>query len=189
MSREVRMVPPGWKHPTYINRYRGEESRPLIDQTFDEALKMHAEELRDWDEGNLKWDEGLIRDYKNDSWKPIPRGNDDKYYETYVVYAGERPETPPDRNNYMPEWPPEVATHYCMYETTTEGTPISPVFATQEELARWLADNNASTFASMTATYEQWLGMIKRRSSVASCVIENGVMRSGVEVAADSDLK
>src|SRR5574338_986242 len=40
---------------------------------------------------------------------------------------------------------------FMMYENTTEGTPISPAFETLEELARWLADNKASSFANMTA--------------------------------------
>ena len=41
-----------------------------------------------------------------------------------------------------------------IYETCSEGSPISPAFETPEELARWLTDNS---FGSMTATYEQWL--------------------------------
>ena len=51
---------------------------------------------------------------------------------------------------------------FQMWETTSEGSPISPVFATAEELARWLADTEASTFGGMTATYEQWLDMCGR---------------------------
>ena len=42
--------------------------------------------------------------------------------------------------------PIEERTHYQMYETCTEGTPISPVMETPENLARWLADNGASAF-------------------------------------------
>ena len=63
----------------------------------------------------------------------------------------------PDVNDYMPNWEPEICTHYMMYEDTSEGTPISPAFATPEELARWLADTGASAFGYDTATYEQWL--------------------------------
>lgn len=44
-----------------------------------------------------------------------------------------------------------------MYEDVSEGTPISPAFATPEELARWLTDNNASAYADQTASYEGWL--------------------------------
>lgn len=63
--------------------------------------------------------------------------------------------------DYMPDWPEEERTHYMMYEATSEGTPISPAFETPEELARWLADNEASAFGNDTATYEQWLRIIR----------------------------
>ena len=66
----------------------------------------------------------------------------------------------PLKDEYMPDWPEEERTHYQMYEITSEGTPISPVMETPEELARWLADNSASAFGGMTCTYEEWLGMI-----------------------------
>jgi hypothetical protein len=64
---------------------------------------------------------------------------------------------PPDPKYHRPDWTDSERTHFMMYETTSEGTPISPAFSTPEELARWLVDNNASAFANMTASYEQWL--------------------------------
>ncbi len=67
----------------------------------------------------------------------------------------------PDENDYMPRWSPEERTHFMMYEDTSEGTPISPAFATPEELARWLAENGASAFASMTADYDHWLAVAR----------------------------
>src|SRR3990167_4438568 len=87
---------------------------------------------------------------------------------------------PPDINDYMPNWPESEKTHLMMYEDTSEGTPISPAFATPEELARWLTDNKASAFCGMTATYEQWLNVC-RGAWAPSLVISGGVMRSGVE--------
>ena len=68
-----------------------------------------------------------------------------------------------------------------MYEDTTEGTPISPAFETPEELARWLADTGASAFGSLTATYDEWLNMIKRGSSVSAAIID-GRLVSGVSL-------
>lgn len=85
----------------------------------------------------------------------------------------------PDINDYMPDWPDEERTHLMMYESTSEGTPLSPAFATPEELARWLADNNASAFGSMTATYEQWLSTCRQGWAI-SAVMVDGVMTSGV---------
>ena len=66
-----------------------------------------------------------------------------------------------------------------MWETTSEGSPISPVFATPEELARWLADSGASAFGDMTATREQWLSTIREGGAV-SAVMEGGRLTSGV---------
>ena len=60
----------------------------------------------------------------------------------------------------MPDFPAAERTHHQMYETTSEGTPISPILATPEALAQWLADHKASAFGPMTATYEEWLAMI-----------------------------
>lgn len=90
----------------------------------------------------------------------------------------------PLSDDYMPDWAEAEATHYQMYENTTEGTPISPVFATPEEVARWCADNGASACGSMTATYDEWLA--KARGGYApTFVIENGVLRSGVAACAE----
>ena len=73
-----------------------------------------------------------------------------------------------------------------MYEDTTEGTPISPAFATPEELARWLADTGASAFGDSTATYEQWLHVCKGGWAPSAVIDING-MRSGVEAMAILD--
>lgn len=86
----------------------------------------------------------------------------------------------PDKRDYMPDWPEEQRTHYMMYENTSEGTPISPAFSTPEELARWLADNNASAFADQTASYDAWL-RIARGGYAPSAVMSGGKLESGVE--------
>lgn len=87
----------------------------------------------------------------------------------------------------MPDWPEAERTHLQMYETCSEGTPISPVCATAEELARWLADNGASAFGNRTATYEQWLATIRRGSAVSAVFTPSTGFRSGVEAFGDID--
>jgi hypothetical protein len=58
------------------------------------------------------------------------------------------------------EWiEPPTGDGYQLWETTSEGSPISPVFSTFEELCEWCADN-ASTFASFKATKEEWMKML-----------------------------
>jgi len=81
----------------------------------------------------------------------------------------------------MPDWPDSERTHWQMYETCSEGTPISPVMESPEALARWLADNEASAFGDRTATYEQWLTMIKRGSAVSAVFVGGHGLISGVE--------
>lgn len=70
---------------------------------------------------------------------------------------------------------------YQLWETTTEGSPMSPVFATAEELAQWLTDNKASAFADMTLGYDTWLKFINGNGYAPSAVAINGVLVSGVE--------
>jgi len=93
--------------------------------------------------------------------------------------------TAPDINDYMPEWTEAEKTHIQMYETCSEGTPISPVFEFPEQLAHWLASTHASAFGGMTATYEQWLE-VARGGWAPSAVVENGELKSGVAIAKGS---
>lgn len=58
-----------------------------------------------------------------------------------------------------------------MWETTTEGSPISPVFDTPEALARWLADTRASMFGDDGAAYAVWLGFIQGADPTADMLI------------------
>lgn len=50
---------------------------------------------------------------------------------------------------------PPVGDGYQCWETTSEGSPISPVFPSLNELCEWLADN-ATIFADIHITAEQW---------------------------------
>jgi len=168
MGREVRMVPKNWEHP---KDERG-NFRPMFDRDY-------KQEFNEWLEEKEKWDAGFQKDWSTDGYKP----KYEKYKDTsFEEWSG----TAPDSRYYMPNWPKEERTHLMMYEDTSEGTPISPAFETPEELAKWLADNKASSFGSDTATYEQWLNMITGSGYAPSMVIENGVMKSGVEFISDN---
>ena len=87
----------------------------------------------------------------------------------------------PDINDYTPNWPDHERTHLMMYETTSEGTPISPAFATPEKLARWLADTNASAFGGMTASYESWLRIARGGFAPSAVYTPQTGLISGVE--------
>ena len=69
----------------------------------------------------------------------------------------------PDPKDYMPDFDVETMTHYQMYESVSEGTPISPPMLTPEKLARWLVDNNANPGGGpgSSASYDAWLYVCK----------------------------
>lgn len=53
----------------------------------------------------------------------------------YEEYAGSRPTA----MDHMPDCPEDAELGWCLYETVSEGTPVTPVFATAEELIDHLA--------------------------------------------------
>lgn len=164
MSREVRRVPADWQHPKHtvptpggwVKRYK-----PLF------AGDDYQRRVDEWDEECAKWKAGWRPDYCDD---PESRAM------CYEQWEGQRPH----RDDYMPNWPEHERTHLMMYESTSEGTPISPAFETPEELAQWLADNKASAFGSMTASYDQWLSTIRAGYAMSAVVTREG-LSSGVE--------
>ena len=163
MSREVRRVPPNWEHP---KNERG-HLIPLFNGSFSKRAAR-------WDEEAAQWEKGFHCSFVDDKWKPKTADMTG----TFADWDGKRP----DEKDYMPDWSDTERTHYQMYESTTEGTPISPVMESPEVLARWLADNKASAGPYATATYGQWLAMIKAGSS-SSFVLNRGTgeITSGVE--------
>jgi len=141
----------------------------------------YSEHVAEWNEEFAHWNNGEVLDYS--TW-PEQRTFKSKEgsaieCESFEEWYGKRPL----QSEYMPEFLDGTATMLMMYENTSEGTPISPPFETPEELARWLADNNASAFGGMTATYEQWLATCKGLYA-PSMVLSDGKMMSGVEFSA-----
>src|SRR4029453_16315568 len=50
---------------------------------------------------------------------------------------------PPDSSCYVPKFD-RSATSYQIYETISEGTPISPVFSSKAEVVEWLVHKGES---------------------------------------------
>lgn len=78
---------------------------------------------------------------------------------------------PMPENEYMPGEPcpdwkkhfkvdPPVGEGFQLWETTTEGSPMSPVFVSPEELAAW-CEENATVFADAKASAADWMKMIQ----------------------------
>lgn len=125
MGREIRRVPANWEHPKEMkyNPFRRTESevyQPMYDRPF--ALSM-----REWIAGWEAWERGERPSYCFDESRDMP----------YWEYEG----APPDPKYYRPDWKPEEMVWYQVYETVSEGTPVTPAFATKEELVEYLVAN------------------------------------------------
>lgn len=143
MGREIRRVPPDWEHPTYTGnewpRQIAGSHRPIKDEYFVTAGEAWLERVRRWEAG------------------------EDPDRATLEARLGRRAflwewdSENPDPDSYRDRaWTPEEATHYQVYETVTEGTPESPVFATLAEVEAWLIGEGVSPAAARAFCEEGW---------------------------------
>lgn len=68
------------------------------------------------------------------------------------------PEIKQLHDEWKPTEPP-TGDGYQLWESCTEGSPVSPVFASLEDLCAW-AETNATTFGSFRASKEEWREML-----------------------------
>lgn len=118
MGREVRRVPPNWEHP------KDERDRyiPMFDEDYETAAAKWLAECIRWAYGTH---EMLIDHPERKRESPF-----------YWEYEGE----PPNRDSYRPKFDTEP-TWYQVYETVSEGTPVTPPFATKEEVVDYLVEH------------------------------------------------
>lgn len=96
-------------------------------------------------------------------------------------YCGPRP-SEHDGAHYQPDdWPPAKERGYVVYETVSEGTPITPCFATPEGLIEWLVEKGTAWDAPMSPEIAE--RFVRGHGFLPSIVVANGVLRSGLEVA------
>lgn len=164
MGREIRNVPPHWQHPTqpckhspwkggcdYAKTHDGQCLQPQYDRTFKEAAAA-------WKSEFAKWESGEHPDYRDDDSKNL------EYWE----WNG----APPEREYYR-QYESADATWVQVYETVSEGTPVTPAFATKEELIEFLC------------THKDFWGQGPRTRQVATAFVNEGwapsmVVASGV---------
>jgi hypothetical protein len=116
MGREIRRVPANWDHPKQEGQYDG-RLQPMFDETFEKAAA-------DWKAEFAKWEAGE---------RPSYCSEDSVALEYWEWNGG-----PPDRAYYRP-WKDEDATWFQVWETVSEGTPVTPPFETKEALIDYLA--------------------------------------------------
>lgn len=122
MPKEIRRVPPDWEHPRYtkddapkpedVGRYRA-----LFDQDYDAAAEAWIQNLDKW---------------RRDRTASGPdTSSESRYY-----WEDQPPPVPTDYRRR--KWTSTDATHYQAYETVSLGTPLTPHFATTDELIDYL---------------------------------------------------
>lgn len=74
---------------------------------------------------------------------------------------------------------PPSGNGYQIWETVSEGSPVSPVFENPEDLAKWMIENDKSI--TKNTTYEQWLKFIRDVKWSPSLIGVNGDIKSGTE--------
>lgn len=140
MGRELRRVPANWEHP----KKEDGNYQPMLNEYYGDAMAEWLKENEMWNNGTHP---DLIRE---------PELKDK--YPFYAMWNG----NPPDVKYYQTKkYSEEELTHIQLYQTTSEGTPISPVFPQEDldGLCEW-ATENATTFASFKATKEEWKAML-----------------------------
>jgi len=76
----------------------------------------------------------LFEGYKEDLAGFEAKIKDEGLEEAIEYYGGA-----PTKESYVPDW--DKADWYQVYETVTEGTPVTPPFETKEELVNYLVEN------------------------------------------------
>lgn len=203
MSREVRRVPLGWKHPVEHNLYWQEQKVHALSRGYYRKPTMHAEDERfiglfsDYEGSSKRWLESAQNLYNRTGWdweflveyhltgfkgqndaepvvhpfyldgdaeEPIEVTNEKHLYQLAIVKTMLENPQPKD---YMPLFPQDEADlGWALYETVSEGTPITPTFATADELI-----DHLSTVGT------EWGGPL-RRGSAEAIVARGGTLGS-----------
>lgn len=119
MGREIRRVPANWQHPKGQMPY-GYDYLPMHDQNYEDALA-------EWNEEHEQWIAGTHPD--------LVSGATTKEENDFEEWHGEAP----DPRYYRP-YKDEEGTWFQAYQTVSEGTPVTPAFATLQELEDWLVE-------------------------------------------------
>lgn len=141
MGRELRRVPKDWEHPKKDDG----NYHTMFDEYYGDAFERWLKEHNQWKDGTHP---DLIE--KPERKKECP---------FYAEWGG----NPPDVEYYQTKkYTDKELTHIQLYETTSEGSPCSPVFKADqfEELCEYAAEN-CTTFASFKTTKEEWMKMLK----------------------------
>ena len=157
MGREIRRVPFGWEHPTRCSIYHGD----YHDNSCGNYQPMHDQ---DYESAAEAWISGFTRFMAGDKGGAV----------TSAVYFWEYEGPPPEEEHYRPKITEEPIC-YQIYETVSEGTPVSPVFETLGDLEAWLVKEGYSPEAAGAFAKDGW---------AFSMVLSGGKLYNDIESAA-----
>ena len=147
MGREIRRVPPAWEHPKDSEG----EYQPIADESYEEAMD-------EWIEAHRQWLRGEHPD------QLLGLGAE---YQFYAEWDGGPPAVD---LSWRERWTEGEATHWVMYENVSEGTPLTPAFATREELVHFLS------------TQTDFWGQGPMSREAAEALVQKGHAPSGVRL-------
>jgi hypothetical protein len=164
LGRELVTVPPNWEHPKTVRRWGEEDYQPMHRSSYQDAKK-------EWIDGLLAWERGERPSYFDPSDKDME----------YLEWAGQMP----DKNYYVP-FKEEECTWFQVWETVSEGTPVTPPFETKEELIEYLCTKGdfwdqrggAGPWSRQSAT-----NFVMGDGWVPSMAIMNGVVVDGRDLS------
>lgn len=168
MGREIRMVPPNYEHPKYFTAYGRIADVAMPDQSLEEAQAEWDEGLPLWLDGKdlyywrdfLEYQEKLERPSEREKLYPQYQGEErennirkrldflrehsnhdcPRTREAYEEQYGHRPEIENNGEGFCYRtWRPEEGTWYQVWQTVSEGSPVTPPFETKVGLADYLA--------------------------------------------------
>lgn len=140
LSREIRRVPLDYDPP-----YRaGRGYQPVFDKFYDDALA-------EWQEEKRRWDAGERPSY-------LKSENEGMSFEEYHGEA-------PDPDYYYPgsAWPEDAEMAIRMYESVSEGTPISRPYPDTPAGRLAMANELVTQSTGITSDFsrEEWLEVIE----------------------------
>lgn len=196
MGLEIRRVKPDWEPPTEgrTNSSTREASQRYSPDNGWEQWHPHYDtdwlsEWRRWQVGRIRW--YLMRPL---IWLATMLGM--FYMKSYgwprwcsESYAGDCG-GPPQWQSYRPRWSDKERTHFQLYETVSEGTPLSPPMPDVESLSQWCSEKRDIWPGVGNMTYEDWLAFCRSGGWAPSLVStpEHG-LESGVEYVAREERK
>lgn len=181
-----------WKH----------ELQPMYDRPLSEAQAEWDRGLAEWPESRsaqavydvddlVRAEERIANPFmgmrssqgERDYIEHVQAHLGERVYASYEEYAGVRPGSDEEAARYyQPEgWPEPEQRGYVVYETVSEGTPITPTFAAQDELIDWLCAKGTAWDAPMSREGAEHF--VRDSGYVPSMITIPAGMRTGLQIA------